>query len=157
MSKHVLVVMDRAEASDRALEYAFEEYPEATVSVVHVTETGDSFGFLRNRDPEEYMVVDCDSEFDDESLRDPNSFSRVQRKRAEQVIERACELSNRHGREIDPVVRSGDAVSEIVACANDRGVDVIVVAEHPRTALRSLLRAVPESVARNTSLPVTIV
>lgn len=157
MSAHVLVAMGRSEASEAGLEYALEEHADATVSVVHVTESGDSLGIFENRDPEAYMVAGGDLEREDGRAPDPNSFSRTQRRRAEAVFERASEIAARRDVEVESVVRSGEAVSEIVACAETRGVDRVVIAEHPRTELRPLLRDVSEAVARATDLPVTIV
>lgn len=148
--------MGRTEESEAALEYALEEYPDATITVIHVTATSDPLDLFGSRDPETYMVPACDDERD-EWATDPNAFSRGQRKRAERVFDRACELSDAYGREIEPVVRSGNPVTEIVTYADSHAVDGIVIADHHRTELRPLLRNVSESIARQTDTPVTIV
>jgi nucleotide-binding universal stress UspA family protein len=156
MSRHVLVAMGPNEASENALEYALREYPDATISVIHVTATSDPFGIFGDRDPEEYMVSECGFELNDEIVPDGNAFNRAQRRRAERAFERACELSDEYGTEIEPVVRSGEPVEEIVGYAEGQGVDHVVIADHQPTELRPLLRSVSESVARNASTPVTI-
>lgn len=89
MDRHVLVAMDLTQTSENALEYALREYPDATVAVIHVTGTSDPLDLFGNRDPETYMVPDCDFEADDRMLPDGNAFSRAQRKRAELALERA--------------------------------------------------------------------
>lgn len=149
--------MGPTDASEAGLEYALEEHSDATISVVHVTESGDSLGIFENHDPEAYIVDGGDVEGVDGRTSDPNSFSRAQRRRAEAVFERANEIAARRDVEVEAVVRSGEAVSEIVACAEGRDVDRVVIAEHPRTELRPLLRDVHEAVARATDIPVTIV
>ena len=149
--------MDRSDASADALEYALEEYPEATVHVVHVTEANDPLGLFGVSEPAEYMVADCEFGFDDAVMPDPNTFNRHQRRRAERVLERACRLSEEHGCDIEPAVRSGATVEEILACAAERDVDHIVIAEHRQTAFRPIVRSVPEAVARRATRPVTVV
>lgn len=155
MSRHVLVAMGPNEASENALEYALREHPDATISVVHVTATSDPLGLFGDRDPEEYMVPECEFEIDDEVMPHGNAFNRAQRRRAERAFDRACELSDEYGEEIEPVVRSGEPVEEIVDYAEEHGIDHVVIADHQPTELRPLLRTVSESIARNASVPVT--
>lgn len=157
MRRDILVPMDRGDESASALEHAFEEYPSATVHVLNVTERNDPLDLFGTREPAEYVVAECDVGLDDVPMPDGNAFNRRQRERAEAVVELACRLSDDYGREIEPVVRSGDAVAEILACADERAVDHIVVADHDRNGFRPILRDVPEAVARRASRPVTIV
>ena len=157
MSKDVLVAMDRSEDAEDALKYTLEEYPEATIYVVHVTATNDPLGLFESHDPAGYMVAECDFEFDDGLMPDGNAFNRHQRRRAETVIKRACSLSDEYGREIEPVVRSGNTVENVVACADARSIDHIVIADHCKTEIRPIVRSIPEAVARKASRPVTIV
>lgn len=151
------MAMDRGAVSEDALEYALEEYPEATIHVVHVTEENDPLDLFGTHEPEEYMVAQCDAEIDDELMPDGNAFNRSQRKRAETVLDRACSLAAAHGREIEPIVRSGTTAAEVTACAQTADVDHIVLPERCRSAVRPIVRSVPESVARRASRPVTIV
>ena len=96
--------MDCSEDAEEALTYTFKEHPEASVYVVHVTATNDTFGLFESRDPAEYMVAECDFAFDDELMPDGNSFNRHQRRRAEAAINRACRLAEEYDREMEPVV-----------------------------------------------------
>lgn len=157
MNKDILVAMDRSEDAAEALRYTLEEYPKATVYVVHVTATNDPLGLFDSRDPAEYMVAECNSEFDDELMPDGNSFNRHQRRRAEAVIKRACRLADEYDREIEPVVRSGNTVRKVLACADARNVDHIVIGDHCKTEIRPIVRSIPEGVVRKANRPVTIV
>lgn len=147
MSDHVLVAMGRSEDSAAGLRYALDEHADATVSVVHVIDSRAPLRIFENGEREA------------EGAPDPDSFSRTQRRRVEAVFERASEIAARRDVDVDleTVVRSGEAVSEIVVCAETREVDRIIIADHQRTGLRPLLRTVPEAVACATDLPVTIV
>ncbi len=58
----------------------------------------------------------------------------------------------------EPIVRTGDPVTEICAAAAERHVDVIVMGSHDKTALRRLFDpSVASGVVRETSLPVLVV
>lgn len=107
MDRHVLVAMDRTKASEDALEYAFEEHSDATISVIHVTESSDPLGLFGDRDPSEYMFPEYDFELDDEMVPNESRFTRAQRKRAEHVFTQACALATTHNEEIELVVKSG--------------------------------------------------
>lgn len=157
MSKDVLVAMDCSKDAEDALRYTFEEYSEATVYVVHVTATNDTFGLFDSRDPGEYMVAECGFEFDDELMPDGNAFNRHQRQRAQAVIKRACRLADEYSREIEPIVRSGNTVENVVSCAEVRSVDHIVIGDHRQTEIRPIMRGIPESIIRKASRPVTVV
>lgn len=156
MDRHVLVAMGPTEASANALEYALREHRNATISVIHVTATSDPLGIFGDRNPEEYMIPECEFDLDDEVMPDGNAFNRTQRRRAERVFDRACELADEYGRGIDPVVRSGEPVKGIVTYVEEQGVDRVVIVDHLRMELRPLLRSVLESVARSASTPVTL-
>lgn len=156
MSGDVLVVMDRGDASLETLEYVIREYPEATIAVTHVTEASDPLGLFGMVDPAEYMVPECGCESGGELVPPEDLFNRAQRRRAERVFDRACSFADSYGREIDLVVRSGDAVEEILTCAAERGVDRIVLPARCRLELRPFRRSVPEAVALRSDAPVTI-
>lgn len=62
------------------------------------------------------------------------------------------------GLETEEVVVHGDAASEIVRIARERGVDLIVISSHGRTGWgRWLFGSTAESVARYASCPVLVV
>ena len=155
MARHVVVAMGRTEASESALEYAFREYPDAKISVIHVTVASGPLNLFGRRDPCEYVIPELVGEGSEELLPAPDLFTRAQRHRAEHVLARAYELAEAYDREIELVVRSGGAAREIVDYADEASVDRIVIADHPPTELRPLFRSVPESVSETADAPVT--
>lgn len=155
MGRHVLVAMGQTEASAAALEHAFEEYPDARITVLHVTVGSGPLDLFGSRDPCEYVIPEAAIEGHEELIPAPDLFTQAQRRRAEHVLARAYELAQEYDREIELDVRSGGAAREIVDYAEEHGVDRIVVADHPPTELRPLFRSVPESVADNATTPVT--
>lgn len=61
-------------------------------------------------------------------------------------------------RDVEPIARSGDPVTEICAVAEDRNVDVIVVGSHDKTALGRLVNpSVAAGVVRDTYRPVLVI
>ncbi|WP_459809447.1 universal stress protein [Halopiger thermotolerans] len=155
MSQHVLVAMDRTDASGAALEYAFEEYPDAKISVLHVTVPAGPLGRFGAQDPCEYVVPELTTEGSTVVLPAPDRFTRAQCRGAADALDRARELAEHCDREIDLAVRSGNAAREIADYADEHAVDRIVVADHPPTTFRPLFRSVPDSIANNTSTPIT--
>ncbi|HEU4533894.1 MAG TPA: universal stress protein [Polyangiaceae bacterium] len=62
------------------------------------------------------------------------------------------------GVNVVPVLREGSAEDEILAVADEEGVDLIVVGTHGRHGLkRALLGSVAESVLRDSKVPVMVV
>lgn len=157
MERNVLVAMNRSEASTELLEYAFQEYPQARVLVVYVTESDDPLGIFGTSDPADYMVVECGYGIEEELLPPEGPFARGQRRRAERVLNRACDLAEEYDREIEPIVRSGNTAEEIAACAAGREVDRVVLTARHRPVVGSVNRSLPETVSLYTDVPVTVV
>lgn len=160
MSRHILVAMDRSQAAEAALEFALDEYPDATITVLHVIESNDPLDLFTRPDPSEYIVPACGSEsdLDDELVPDPGRFERGQRKRAEIVFERACQISDEYDKEIELVVESGQPAPKIAEYAEEHRIDRIVIGYRDRNGLnRLLLRDISTSIPDYTSVPVTIV
>jgi nucleotide-binding universal stress UspA family protein len=62
------------------------------------------------------------------------------------------------GLTVDEVIAHGDAATEIVRVAQERGVDLIVIASHGRTGLgRILFGSTAESIVRHAPCPVLVV
>lgn len=157
MSRHILVAIDRSEA---ALEFALDECPDSTIVVLHVIESSDPLDLFTGPDPSEYVVPACGSEsdLDDQLMPDRGRLERAQRKRAETVFERACRISDEYGKEIDPVIESGQPTPIIAEYAEEHRIDQIVIGYRDRNRLsRLLLRNVSASIPERTSVPVTIV
>lgn len=143
MPRHILVPIDSSEQSRAALEHAVTEYPEETVTAIHVLDPADQHV---------YGGIEGDSMIDPEAIR-------VQRREAtEQLLEEAKERASAHDVTIDTEIQTGSTTRTIVDYAEDQDVDHIVIGSHGRSgASRILLGSVAETVARRSPVPVTIV
>ena len=143
MTDHVLVPVDDSEKSIDALEFACTEYPNASITALHVVDPGDFYaatgvegGAMAN-----YEQIKAHHE-----------------NYAEEILESAREQAADLGREIETKQLVGGVSRTIVEYAADHGVDHIAVGSHGRTgASRILLGSVAETIARRSPVPVTIV
>ena len=77
--------------------------------------------------------------------------------RAEPVVEAAVE-EEFAGLDVEEVIAHGEAASEIVRVAKDRGADLIVLSSHGRAGLgRIIFGSTAESVVRHAHCPVLVV
>ena len=143
MTDHVLVPVDDSEKSITALEFACTEYPNASITALHVVDPGDFYaatgvegGAMAN-----YEQIKAHHE-----------------NYAEEILESARERAADLGREIETAQVVGGVSRAIVDYAGDHDVDHIAVGSHGRTgASRILLGSVAETIARRSPVPVTIV
>ncbi|AGB17538.1 universal stress protein UspA-like protein [Halovivax ruber XH-70] len=135
MTKSVLVPVDGSEQSERALDYALEAFPDASITLLYVFEGG----------PPEIHLEQRGQDYD------------ALRERRHGMLERLVADRPFEG-DVDTAVRIGRPSREIVACADDRAVDHILVGSHGRDgASRVLLGSVAETVVRRAPVPVTVV
>lgn len=74
------------------------------------------------------------------------------------AFEEARDLADEHDVEIDTRTTVGDPSREIVAFAEEHGVDQLVIGSHGRSPMsRILLGSVAETVTRRAPVPVTVV
>lgn len=140
MAAHVLVGYDESPRSESALRHALTTYPEAKITVLHVSS------------PNEW-IVDSDEMF----YYSEEAHERAT-KHAEEVLAEAFEIAAEYDREIESETTTGRAASRIVEFADERGVDHIVVGSHGRRGInRFLLGSVAESVVRRSPCPVTVI
>ncbi|MCA1594319.1 MAG: universal stress protein, partial [Acidobacteria bacterium] len=77
---------------------------------------------------------------------------------AERELPKIAERKECAGLDVEDVVTHGEAASEIVRVARERGADLIVVSSHGRTGLgRILFGSTAESVVRHAHCPVLVV
>lgn len=142
MPAHVLVAMDSSPQATAALEFALTEYPDAAVTVLHVSNPVDGMYFAG----EESMYVD---------------FEEIERRSAaetERVFETARERAESYDADVETVSKTGSPARAIVAYADDHDVDHVVVGSHGRSGVdRLLLGSVAELVVRRSAVPVTVV
>ena len=140
MAQTILVPMDGSEASEQALEYAIETYPEAAITVLHVID----------------LPTPTVSEFGSGSYEETAVQSTEQR--ADEIADRARAVASSAGYdgELEVTTSIGTPSRSIIDRATD--VDAIVMGSHGRHgASRILLGSVAETVVRRAPVPVTVV
>jgi len=138
MADRILVPVDRSEQAWRALEYAFDSYPDATLVVLHVIDPrdvvleGDVYGASR-------------------------PIARAEEEAAD-IIGEVCDLASVYEADVETRVERGNPASVIVAVGDEPGIDHVVLGSHGRSGVtRVLLGSVAEAVVRRSSVPVTVV
>jgi len=141
MVSRILVPMDDSEHAEAALEYAFDNFPDGDVSVLHVVGVpssmmGDSMAIAIADDIEEAAT-----------------------ERAEPVFERAREAATERGREIDTIVAVGHPARNIIDRAETY--DTVVIGAHganwSRATRQFLVGNVAETVSKRAPVPVVLV
>ena len=135
----VLVAFDGTPFSEKALAHAFDVYPDASITALHVID------YIEESYSAKALVGD-------EALRE-----RARDRSAELLAEAEAKAAE-HGREIKTASEVGKSADQIIEYAETHGVDVIVIGSHGRSGIsRVLLGSVAETVMRRASLPVTVV
>jgi nucleotide-binding universal stress UspA family protein len=138
MLSRILVPMDDSEMAERALEYALDAHPEATITVLTVVgEPSGMFG-------EATAIALAD---------DPEASAE---EHAEPVFERARELAAGYDTEVDTRTATGHPARAILNRADE--FDTVVIGSHGGTlADRLFVGDVAEKVFRRSPVPVTVV
>ncbi|WP_247002396.1 universal stress protein [Halosolutus gelatinilyticus] len=135
MTDHVLVPIDNTPLSETVLSYAFDRYPDAAITALHVVPG----------------VRDAPLELTDASVEDRQDAST-------DLFERAEAVADERDRPLETVTLFGSPARSILEFEQDEDVDAIVLGSHGRHGMeRLLLGSVAETVARRASVPVTIV
>ncbi|MCU4743417.1 universal stress protein [Natronoglomus mannanivorans] len=145
MTKHVLVPVDDSDRSRQALEFVFEEYPDARITALHVI------------DPADFYAA---TGIDGGAMANYDQIRENHETRANEILERAREHAAEHGLETqfetDEIL--GGVSRSIIQYTEEHDIDHVVIGSHGRTgASRILLGSVAEKVARRSPVPVTIV
>lgn len=141
MTEHVLVPHDGSPQADAALAHALEEFPDATITVLHVIDPSDT-GYTAS------AVMPDFSE----------QWYETAKEAAEELFEAAREQATGHEGELHTVRELGRPSRKIVAYADEHDVDHVVMGSHGRTGVtRILLGSVAETVARRSPVPVTVI
>ena len=140
MGEEVLVPYDGSDPATDALTYALEQFPEATVTVLHVVTLPESywsaFGGREDRIPGYEEAVD----------------------RGEKLLEEASQTADAAGHEVETDLETGEPHRVIVDRAAEGGFDAVVIGSHGRTGVsRVMLGSVAEKVVRRTPVPVVVV
>ena len=138
MISRVLVPMDESAMAEKALVFAFDAYPEAEITVLHVV-----------GGPTPYMG-------DAVSLALADDISEAAAERATPIFDRAREIAASNESEIETLVGLGIPSREIVNRAE--AFDVVVIGSHGRDLVsRILIGDVAKTVTRRSPVPVTVV
>ena len=139
MSDRILVPYDGSTPAEEALEYAFETFPDASVTALYVVPI-----------PEGYWTAfeESDDEFSSDDVED----------RGRDVLETATELAAEHDRDIETTVVVGQPAREIVTRAEENPYETIVMGSHGREGVsRILLGSIAGTVVRRSPIPVVVV
>jgi nucleotide-binding universal stress UspA family protein len=140
MTDRILVPYDWSPQATEALEFAFEEFPDATVLALYVIEIPDRH-WAQLVGPE---------------LRIP--VTEKYQEHAEDVFETATEIATEHGRSLETDVVTGEPDHRIVAHAEEESVDLVVIGSHGQKGIsRILLGSVAEKVVRRSPVSVLVV
>ncbi|SER44594.1 universal stress protein [Natrinema salaciae] len=140
MTRRILVPVDNSSQSEKALEYAVEEYPDEHITVLHVIE------------------LDRASIYGDEGFLYGDEYLEQLRRRGTEELERASETAAEHGVDVTTELREGKPASTITGYIEDHDIDHVVIGSHGRSGpTRILLGSVAEAVTRRSPVPVTTV
>lgn len=140
MSKHVIVAINDSDVSHQAFEYAVTEYPDATITAVHVIEAATPFLSLG-------FSVDG---YDEIPTRE--------REAAEALLEQIRQTAAVHGTEVRTDVQTGNVPNRIAEYVDRNDADHLVLGSRGRTRLsRLLLGSVAEDLVRCSPVPLTVV
>ena len=142
--RSILLPTDFSECANYALSYASQLARGAGASIicVHVIEpVVPTVGYTGMAEP--LPIADISEQLEDSAERELPKIA-------------GCEECS--GLRVEEVITHGDAASEIVRVARDRGVDLIVISSHGRTGLgRILFGSTAEAVVRHAPCPVLVV
>jgi nucleotide-binding universal stress UspA family protein len=142
--RSILLPTDFSECANYALSYAaaFARSAGASIICVHVIEpVVPTVGYTGMAEP--MPMPDISDQLEDSAERELPKIA-------------TCEECS--GLEVEEVITHGDAASEIVRVARERGVDLIVISSHGRTGLgRIFFGSTAEAVVRHAPCPVLVV
>jgi nucleotide-binding universal stress UspA family protein len=140
---HVLVPYDESKGSQHALEHALDQYPDATITLLHVIDLVDA-GYSSPVDGT--LPGFWEEWFESEQEASERLFEDAREKAGDADVDLATE---------SVVGRPTRAINDY---AEDNDVDHIVMGSHGRSGVtRVLLGSVAEGVVRRAPVPVTIV
>jgi nucleotide-binding universal stress UspA family protein len=141
MGKRILVPVDGSEQADAASAFVLDNFPEATIVLLHVINPAEAG----------YSAQASVPSFSEE-------WYEEQREHAEGLLdELADELVASTGG-VEHAIEVGRPTQTIVDYADDHDIDQIVMGSHGRSGMsRILLGSVAETVVRRATVPVTVV
>ena len=141
MADRVLVPVDWSEQAEAACDLVFEEFPGATMVLLHVINPAEA-GFSTQA-----AIPSASEDWYDQ-----------EKERAEALFDDIEERAAERGVEVERELQVGRPTTTIVEYAEDNDIDHIVMGSHGRQGVtRILLGSVTETVVRRSPVPVTVV
>ncbi len=140
MAERVLVPVDESDHARHALDLALEEFPGATLLLLHIIDPGE-VGFRASASM---------PSFAEDWYADANE-------RAEELLADFEAYAASQGATVERAIEVGKPTRIIVAYADQEDVDHVVMGSHAREGVtRVLLGSVAEAVVRRSPVPVTV-
>lgn len=141
MPDNVLIAFDGSPLSERALAYAIENFPDATLTAIYVIDPVDS-------------VIDVEAG----GLPVARDWYDNARERASSIHAAGAGLAAEHDIDLNTATEVDRPARAILEYADEHGIDQIVMGSHGRSGIdRTLLGSVAETVTRRARIPVTII
>jgi len=142
MAKRILVPVDSSDQATAACEFAAEEYPDATLVLVHVINPAEAG----------YSAEASIPSFSEEWYKQQEAAA------TELLDDLEASATDAGVESVERVIEVGRPTKVIVEYADDNDIDQIVMGSHGRSGMsRILLGSVAEIVVRRASVPVTVV
>lgn len=147
MTRDVLVPIDGSPLSYRALRYALREFPDASVTVLHVVDVFDpapsaSAGVAPTYEP----LIGSEEWYEQAG------------ELSAQLFEEAEAIADEHDRELATTSEIGDPDRVIVDFADEEDIDHVVLGAHGQAAEESpVFGRTAETVVRRATVPVTLI
>jgi len=139
MPDNVLVAFDGSPLSERALTYALETFPEASITAMYVINPVTS-------------IIDVEAG----GLPVAEDWYDNAKDRAQSILATATDLATEYDVDIDTATEVGRPARAILEYVDDHDIDQIVMGSHGRSGIdRTLLGSVAETVTRRARIPVT--
>jgi nucleotide-binding universal stress UspA family protein len=142
MATHILVPMDYSELAKRALHYALTEFPDASVTALHVLD-------FRSSDPGPGGFGTANA-WDD--------WLEGAREHADALFEEVSAIAAEYDADLTTEMVVGEDARSILDYAESHDVDLIVLGSHGRSVpAQVLLGSVAQTVIRRAPVPVLVV
>lgn len=141
MPETVLVPIDGSSPAERALRYAVETFPTASITTLYVV------------DPVESVIAS-----EAGGLPAAEAWYETEREHAAEIHDTAAAVAAEYGVELTAVTEVGRPARTILDYCGDHGIDQIVLGSHSRAGIeRAVLGSVAEKVTRRSRGTVTVV
>lgn len=141
MPETILVPIDGSPLAERALRYAVENFPIASITTIYVINPVESIFVAETGGPPA-----------------ADEWYEKAQDRAVAIHEDARAIADEYDVELTTVTEIGRPAREILDYADEHGIDQIIMGSHGRDGIeRTLLGSVAETVTRSGQQPVTII